>query len=105
MYNLPSSPKFRDGDTNDSDDDDDDGYAALPICVCVCVSVRACARANFGNAGEQNQTLLFEMENPLLATDSGKVLVYFPLSKIDITPILIFRSMAQQPHWARVYSL
>jgi hypothetical protein len=67
-YNLPCSPKPRDGDTNDSDDNDDDGYASPPICVFVC----ACARTDFGNAGAQNQTLSFEMEKALLAAGSGK---------------------------------
>ena len=38
----------------------------------VCVCVRACARTDFGNAGEQNQTLVFEMEKALLAADRGK---------------------------------
>jgi hypothetical protein len=37
MYCLPSSPKFRDDDTEDSDDSDDGSYAAPPTCVCACV--------------------------------------------------------------------
>jgi hypothetical protein len=49
----------------------------------VCVRVRARARANFGSAGAQNQTLLFEMEKALLAADSGK------FSFISLCPKLI----------------
>jgi len=77
MYCLPGSPTFLYGDNNDSDSNED-GYAAPQICVCVCVCVRAFARANFGNAGAQNQTLLFEMEKALSSADTGKVFVYFP---------------------------
>jgi hypothetical protein len=102
MYSLPCSPTFRYGATTDNDGNED-GYATSPLCVCVCV--RACAHANFGNAGAHNQTLLFEMEKALSSADTGKVFVNFPLSKIDITRIIIFASMAQQPQWARVYSL
>jgi len=95
MYCLPGSPTFLYGDNNDSDSNED-GYAAPQICVCVCACACVHSRALILETRvHKTKHCCSRWKKPYRLQTPGKFSFISPLSKIDITRIIIFASMGQ----------